>query len=460
MGTFHFKSTLHGNKLVSTVTVPKNLQKYFNCFQLYAKYDAPIKAGKSILSIPLISNVLPLAWLTGSDVHVESLDKNYVVAMDSIKKEFNAIFPCGRFKTKIIVDDLVDNQTGSDDTAVLFTGGIDSTHSLIANIALKPRLIMYSGIQHYQLYPSYEKREHFVKKRYAEFAKQQGLELNYIKTNIIGVLNDNRITHDFHKILRGTLLWLALQQPLVLLSLPAPLSIGRFNRLIISATVDANHDFMSVPCSSQPRIDEKFAWADLTVKHHGNINRLNKTKLITDYSKNNKIEINVCNYPPTDRFNCSNCEKCYRTIAALILEGEDPNKLGFVVTDKTFLSMKQLLIRKKADALALELIWKELQNQIPDKIDTNLYGSTDFFMWFKKVDFEIVRKKRDLYWVAYNSLPYPAALFSDALIYSARNSLFKKNIRVIDPLMSFISLLRFSLGGSKKTNYGQELKAI
>lgn len=42
-------------------------------------------------------------------------------------------------------------------------------------------------------------------------------------------------------------------------------------------------------------------------------------------------------------------------------------------------------------------------------------------MWFKKVDFEIVRKKRDLYWVAYNSLPYSAALFSDALIYSVRN---------------------------------------
>jgi len=81
-------------------------------------------------------------------------------------------------------------------------------------------------------------------------------------------------------------------------------------------------------------------------------------------------------------------------------------------------------------------------------------------MWFKKVDFEIVRKKRDLYWVAYNSLPYSAALFSDALIYSVRNRLFKKNIRVIDPFMSFISLLRFTLGSSKKTNYGHELKAI
>jgi len=449
MDEIFITSKLVNNTLISDITAPRALQKYFNTFKLFAKYDAPINADASILNIPAISNTLPLAWLTGVDIHVEKLDKTYVAAMSAIKNEFNQIFPRGRFKTKIMVNDLVENQTRSKNTAILFTGGIDSTYSLIDNIAFKPRLIMYSGIQHYQLYPSYKLREQFVKERYSKFAKQQGLDINFIKTNIIGVLNDNRITHDFHRILRGTLLWLALQQPLVLLSLPAPLSIGRFNRLLISATVAATHDFMSVPCSSQPRIDEKFSWADLKVKHHGNINRLSKTKLITDYSKNNKIEINVCNKPPTDRFNCSACEKCYRTIAALVLEGEDPNKFGFKVNDKTFLSMKELLARKKADALALELIWKELQNKIPDEIDSNLYGSKDFFMWFKKVDFETVRKKRDLYWAIYNSLPYPLALFSDALIYSVRNRLFKKNNRVVDPLSSFMALIRFSLGNSR-----------
>lgn len=445
MDEITFESTLIGNKVISTVTVPKNLQKYFNSFKLFANYDAPITADTSIINIPLISNMLPLAWLTGADVHVKTLDKNYVKAMNAIKHEFNMIFPRGRFKTKIIVDDLVENQTQSKETALLFTGGIDSTYSMIDNIHLKPRLIMFSGIQHYQLFSSYDERERFVKETYSAFAKRQGFDINFIKTNIIGILNDNRIAHDFHRVLRGTNLWLGLQFPLVLLSLPAPLSIGRFNRLLISASVDPTHNYSLFPHSSQPRIDEKFAWADLKVTHHGYIHRFSKTGLIKDFLKNNKLKINVCNSPPSNHLNCSTCEKCYRTIASLVLEGIDPNQCGFSVNNTTFNSMKWMLIKKKASALSVDSIWKKFQDFVPDKIDTNAYDSRDFFMWFKNIEIDTIKKKRDFYWIVYNSLPYPVALLFDALLYSTLRRRFKQFNRVVDPLSSFISLIDFSL---------------
>src|SRR4030042_7131835 len=120
MNEISFSSTVSGRKLISTVTVPKGLRKYFNSFKLLAYYDAPLKADKSILDIPFVSNVLPLAWLTGTDVHVEKLDKKYVEAMNAIKHEFHLMYPRGRFTTKIIVDDLVENQTRSQETALLF----------------------------------------------------------------------------------------------------------------------------------------------------------------------------------------------------------------------------------------------------------------------------------------------------------------------------------------------------
>jgi len=437
------KSTLNQNRIMSTLTVPKHLRKYFNFFNFFATYDTPILADKSIISIPLISNVLPLAWLVGADVRVETLDKNYSKAMNAIKNEFNLIFPRGRFKTKIVADKLVDNQTNSTGTALLFTGGIDSIYSMIDNIKLKPRLLMYSGIQHYQLFPNYSERERFVRDKYAAFAAQKGLEFNFIKTNIIGVLNDNRIAHDFHRILRGTNLWLGLQFPLVLLGLPAPLSIGRFNKILISASVDPSHNYTLFPHSSQPRIDEKFSLADLKVEHYGYIHRFSKTSLIKEYLKNNALEINVCNRPPPNKLNCSACEKCYRTIASLVLEGVDPNKCGFEVDNSTFRSIKRMLIKKNTDALAVDSLWKKLQLIVPDRINTDFYGSKDFFQWFKRIDINAVRKKRNTYWAIYNTLPFPLALLYDAIIYSALKKQFKQLNRSVNPVLSFIALIRF-----------------
>lgn len=443
------ESRLIGNKVISTLAVPRNLRKYIESYKLYVKYDAPISADTSIINIPLISNILPLAWLTGADVHVETLDKSYVEAMNAIKHEFNLIFPRGRFKSKIIVDNLVENHNQSKETALLFTGGIDSTYSMIDNIALKPRLIMYSGIQHYQLYQTYAKREQFVKETYSAFAKRQGLNFNFIKTNIIGILNDSRIAHDFYRILRGTNLWIGLQEPLVLLSLPAPLSIGRFNRLLIAASVDSTNDYIKYPCSSQPRIDEKFAWADLRVKHHGYINRFSKTSLIKEYMKNNKIDINVCNSPPLNLLNCSACEKCYRTITSLVLEGIDPNQCNFNVNELTFQSIKRLLLKKDAGFLLNGDLWTILQTLVPDEVKTDCYGSRDFFLWFKSIKIDKVLKKRDLYWTIYNYLPFPLALLLDALIYSIIRRLLRQRKWVVDPFSSFISLIRLSLARNK-----------
>lgn len=424
MNEIFITSKLIGQELNSTVTVPKKLRKYFHSSRLSAYYHTQLTANKSILNVPLVSTVLPLAWLTGTDVHVEKLDKKYVEAINIIKNEFNRMFPRGRFTTKIIVDDLVENRTQSQGIAMLFTGGVDSTYSLIRNISLKPRLLMFQGILSHQLDPHFKKYNQIVKKTYSDFAKREGLDINFVEANTFHILNHSRLEHDFHKTLRGTTLWLGLQFPLVLLSLPAPLSIGRFNRLLIAASADPTHDYYKHPESSQPKIDEKFAWADLRVKHDGFIHRFSKTSLIREYLKKHEYYLTVCNDPPPDRLNCSNCEKCYRTIAPLILEGIDPNNCGFEVNRSTFKLMRYLLEKKKFGALVVDSIWKVLPTLIPDKMETNLYGSRDFFIWLRNLKFDSRQKKRNLHRDLFNSLPYPLAKLFDAICYSVRNQSF------------------------------------
>ena len=137
---------LVGRRITSTVTVPRNLRKYFKSFNMFVKYDADINADKSVLNIPMLANVLPLAWLTGYDIYVRELDRTFKESMDELKREFKKYLKAP-FTTQIHVDRLVDNQIGRlrpwERTALLFSGGVDSTYSLITNMELKPRLIMH-----------------------------------------------------------------------------------------------------------------------------------------------------------------------------------------------------------------------------------------------------------------------------------------------------------------------------
>jgi hypothetical protein len=413
-------STLKGNRLSSTVTVPKRLRKYFNSFRLFARYDVRLRADISILNIPLVSTILPLAWLTRTDVHVERLDRKYVEAMNIIKHELNRFFPRGRFTANIVVDDLVENKIRAQGTAMLFSGGVDSTYSLIRNVSLKPKLVMFFGVVGYQLDLSYKEHNQIVKKTYSDFAEREGLDISFVETNIIGILNDARIAHDFHRVLRGNSLWDSLQLPLVLLGLPAPLSIGRFDRLLIADDASLEFDYYRYPYASQLRINEKFAWADLRVTHDGYINRFRKTGLIKEHLNTNKYLLRVCNDPPRDGLNCSTCEKCARTIVPLILEGVDPNSCGFTVNRSTSDAMRRNLQKKEFEGWR-EVRWKEIQNLIPHKTQTDLCGSQDFVMWLRNLDIDSVRKKRNLQKDLSNALPYLLAVLYNTFYHSVRD---------------------------------------
>jgi hypothetical protein len=416
-------SELVEGKLTSTVSAPKNLRKYIYNPSFFAIYDVDIVPNKSILNIPAVATVLPLAWLTGSDIHVDELDSTFKESIDSLNGEYREMFTEAPFTTEIIADELVDNVIGDVDpsarTGLLFSGGVDSTYSLISNLDLNPRLIMYWGIER-RPYPKYLRYWENVIKTYSEFARGKGLIFNPIKTNVLTVLHERRIEHDFHELLYNGALWKTLQHSLVLLPLTAPLSMGRFDRLLIAAshypenpTVVSNR-----PTSQGLKTDEKTSWASLRVKHDGYIPRLKKIEAITDYLQHDDLMLRVClNYKPeTEKLNCATCEKCLRTILQLTVSGVDPNICGFEVDSSTFRKIKQFISRGLEGKERITSSYIENQKMIPDKIEHDLHGSKDFFEWYKEqdliyshgIDFGIYR---DLY----NMLPFTIAKCLDVL---------------------------------------------
>lgn len=415
-------SKLIGSKLSSKVTVHKSLRKYFKSFTFYSNYNSRIVANPSILNIPLLSTVLPLAWLTGTDVYMEELDKTYKDAMDALKLVFKRWYPEAPFDTSLYCGRLVENKIESknpnEHTALLFSGGVDSTYSLIKNTHRKPQLIMIGGLEGSAPYLAFWKK---VKKTYSKFAEQQGLTFHFIESNARSILNENRISHKFHRALYDGEFWGRIQHSLVLLGPTAPLSIGRFDRVLISGSHHPEFPHHKYLLASLPSTDEKIAWADLKVKHVGYIKRIEKIMAFKEYlkDKNNKLTLRVC-LSQHEKLNCSVCMgKCLRTIAPLVLAGIDPNECGFEVDESTFGLLKCLIEREGLDPKDTELAWRDLQNRIPDKIENDLYGSKAFFEWFKKCDLSSAQQNLDRHKKLYYKLPYYLARALDVTVYEA-----------------------------------------
>ena len=89
------------NRLISHYSTSSDLEQYLKDNELFIVYDAKIYADESVLSTPLTATLLPLAWLTGSDIHVDILDRRFKESMEQLQKEFAEMYPKAPFTTQI-----------------------------------------------------------------------------------------------------------------------------------------------------------------------------------------------------------------------------------------------------------------------------------------------------------------------------------------------------------------------
>jgi hypothetical protein len=331
------------------------------------------------------------------------------------------MYPPAPFTTCIIADTLVENEIGDIDplerTGLLFSGGVDSIYSMITNLDRHPRLIMIWGVEGHP-YPQYSDYWTKTISTYSEFARRTGIKFHIVKTDVLELLDARRIEHDFHELLLDGTFWARLQHSLVLLPLLAPLSVDRFDRLLIAATNDPTHPYAKHPWGSRPSTDEKIRWGNVQVNHHGYIPRPQKIMgPISEYLMNHELPLRVClkRKQEAEKLNCSTCEKCFRTIASLVLAGTDPNRCGFTVDDSTFHSMRNMFERGKLDNESIVAYWKPIKKAIPEPLEHNLFNCKHFFEWFKSFDIESKEKNVWFFRDLYNNLPYTLSKGLDAL---------------------------------------------
>lgn len=383
---------LNNRQLFFRLSCSPKIKRFFSSKLFYVSYDKDISGiSPSILYIPVISNIVTVAWATGANIYVKELDKTFFESLNKVRSVMREWYPELPFSTNIDVRKIVSNNFSNTKYGLLFSGGVDSTVSYIRHRDKGPNLIMIRGVD---IPLNKEELWRRVKNKYSKFAYQENVKVNFLETNIHGFINERLLNAEFGKYLTDFSWWGSIHHGIGILGLCAPLSAVENIRTIFVASSHTREYFR--PWGSNPLIDNKISWSNVNVKHDGY--ELSRQQKIRNVLK--PFIINTDIYPhlrsclsSSYEFNCGNCEKCLRTITGLMLENIDPARCGFNVDRKTFINLKEAFIKRKLTLGENKVfMWKDIQKHIPEVVTTNLYNSKEFFEWFKNFDVLRCRK--------------------------------------------------------------------
>lgn len=381
---------LPDNKVQFKLAVSPLLKKYFLKDTSYVQYDSSIDisaVGNSILAIPIVAAIAPIAWAVGADVTVPELDAAYSSSLARVRAVYKDFHPDFSFSGDIRSQKEVLNKFGGSRTALLFSNGVDSLTSYLKHKQKKPDLFSIWGV--IDIPPTEGKFWSSVWSDVTNLANQDGIRAFQIKTDVYRNINYELLGKKF-----GIMWWGSATAGLFLLGMCAPLTAVRKTGTIIIAS-SYTSDFKE-PSAFHPSIDNNISWADVSVLHDSyELSRQQKLKYLCQSENLPYLShLRVCG-DTAQKTNCGKCEKCLRTIAGLALEGVDPNKCNFDIDENTFPRLKDNFTRGKFKAVSdLFYMWAAIQKHIPERIDSDIIASREFFNWLRGFDISQYRANR------------------------------------------------------------------
>src|SRR5690606_23972480 len=69
----------------------------------YSEYTIDISdTPRSILSIPFLSNIAPIAWVYDATIYIDEIDEDFLNSLDDVKEAFSLMYPSISFNGRII----------------------------------------------------------------------------------------------------------------------------------------------------------------------------------------------------------------------------------------------------------------------------------------------------------------------------------------------------------------------
>ncbi|MCK6608011.1 MAG: hypothetical protein L6Q46_06860 [Flavobacterium sp.] len=359
---------LNENKVVYFQETEVKFQPYFN-ENLFVQYDFDLSdIPDSILNIPFVANLYPICWFLGATLKVKTLDENFYLSIEKIKQEFAKFYPeIITKKSQLLVENFETISYNTNQSAMLFSGGVDALYTYSRLDSDKIQLVTIHGAD-------IEIDNTSQWQKIQEVNRMLPLTIDNPKLFLRSNVRDF-YTFKVEKLIYNNTQdwWTLLQHGLSLTSLLAPITYkDGIEKVYIGSTLDSTKETM--PWGSS-YIDNFIAWGNTNVIHHGQeANRFDKMRLLCDYFEEKKIPtpFRVCYHHLNTKLNCSHCTKCYRAIITLIVLGKDPREFGFEIPSKDnsvaiFYDKLIEVIEKQVFNQAVYFYWLEIYNEMVKK---------------------------------------------------------------------------------------------
>lgn len=340
----------------------------------------------SILIVPFLCNVLPIAWMLDAEIKVKAVDKDFYESIPQFKNGYINMYPKIEFRGGLIADEIVENRFNTPEKSNLafFSGGVDAFNTLVNHIEEKPVLITLWGSD---VFFNDTTGWNNVKQHIEKTAVKFDLEYYYIKSNFRKFLNERALTQLVAKNAKDSW-WHGFQHGIGLIGHAAPLvPLLNIDIVYIGSTFTIR-EVGKVTCASDPTIDNFVKFASCKVIHDGyEFTRQDKIRNIITFTakQNEDIELRVC-WKSSGGKNCCNCEKCYRTIMGVLAEGCDPNKFGLSYKKEDSYKIEKFIKYKfKMDNIITPL-WQDIQHRFIENRQIKVYNPE--LKWIYTIDFD------------------------------------------------------------------------
>lgn len=364
------------------------LSKYFSGKPFVIEYQEDVTSvPDSIAAIPFVCNVLPIIWLTDSELVLDELDKAFFECIPEVRKGYETMFPESTFAGKLVVKQIANTDVAqTDKCALMFSGGLDAVSSLVTHLNEKPDLISVWGSD-----IAFDNTDAWnaVYKGIAEYSNRFDLDEKIIRSRFRDFDCEDSLNRDFSKQLKDGW-WHGIKHALALIGHVAPLSyLNGYSRLYIASSNCPVDGLIRI--ASSPLTDNHIRFVSCTVVHDGYENsRQDKVHNVVHFcnNTNNKISLHVC-WESQQGGNCCKCEKCYRTMAGILAEGSDPVDYGFLYATETVPLMRDYLIGfKKLKPDVAQRHWSHIYKGVKENIKTiRKHPYWKHIRWIIKADF-------------------------------------------------------------------------
>jgi hypothetical protein len=320
---------ISGNRIDYAYEVRGAWREAFNAAEpFFVEYSRDVSSvSPGVALVPLFANLLPMAWVYDAEIVAPACDRDFYESIPAFKRGYEAMLPAMSLGGSLRVDVLEDGGSPRPGAAAaFFSGGVDAHSTLVSHAGEKPALITLWGADvKLDDETGWAKvRDHLI-----EVAGAFGTEWITVKSGLRTFLNEGALNRRISACKDGW--WHAFQHGVGLIGHAAPPACAEGYSLVYFASTFSAANPRPTLCASSPDIDNHVRFCGARVHHDGyEYSRQRKVARIAEFVRSTGIPValRVC-WRSRGGLNCCRCEKCWRTILALIAEGEDPRRYGF-----------------------------------------------------------------------------------------------------------------------------------